>query len=67
MFSGVLRWTMSRSLVVIGAPWITQAAPPTMMNSTPASHSFASNAGRSVAFGCGALSDPYEGLRHSRC
>ncbi len=53
--------------MVIGAPWITQAAPPTMMNATPASHSLASNAGRSVAFGCGAISDPDEGLRHARC
>src|SRR5664279_1010848 len=58
---------MSRSLVVIGAPWITQAAPPTMMNSIPASQSFASNAGRSVAFGCDAISDPDQGLCHSRC
>jgi hypothetical protein len=29
-------------------------------------HSFASDAGRSVAF-CGAISDPDKGLRHSRC
>lgn len=28
--------TMSRSCVVIGAPWMTAAAPPTTMNRTPA-------------------------------
>src|SRR5262245_17223906 len=61
-FSGVRRWTMSRSVVVIGTPWSTAATPPTMMNSTPASQSVASNAGRSAALGCNGITNPDEHL-----
>src|SRR5690348_3408815 len=55
---------MSRSLVVIGAPCSTAAAPPTTMNSTLASPSAASSAARSAALGCRGIADPGESLRH---
>src|SRR4051794_25500604 len=63
-FAGDRRWTMSRSVVEIGAPWNTAATPPTIMNSTPESQSAASSAGRSAALGCDGIADPYERLRH---
>src|ERR1044071_3812414 len=64
-FSGVRRWTMSRSVVVIGTPWSTAATPPTMMNSTPESQSVASSAGRSAALGYDGITDPGERLCRS--